>query len=167
VDDVLRWSGFLGAWLLVAGSLYQAATQLREEDNEIARLRTKMHSVPRPEPVSRWWWLLPPVYLVLQRRQTQELRTAVMAQLDAHEFSVLHHFADRAWGWMLVTAGGLLLATEQTWELTHSQGWSDLAVVVLAIAMAALGVLHTLLRVRSSDRQARDLARREDPAPAP
>ena len=32
VHDVVAWSGFLGAWLLFAGPVYQAALELREQD---------------------------------------------------------------------------------------------------------------------------------------
>jgi hypothetical protein len=32
MNQVIAWAGFLGAWLLVAGPLYQGALELREED---------------------------------------------------------------------------------------------------------------------------------------
>ena len=34
VDVFIAWSGFLSAWLLVAGPIYQAAIELEEEDVE-------------------------------------------------------------------------------------------------------------------------------------
>ena len=32
MHELILWSGFFGAWLLVAGPLYQAALELSEED---------------------------------------------------------------------------------------------------------------------------------------
>ena len=32
MNQVIAWAGFLGAWLLVAGPLYQGAIELREEE---------------------------------------------------------------------------------------------------------------------------------------
>jgi hypothetical protein len=32
MNQVIAWVGFLGAWLLVAGPLYQGALELREEE---------------------------------------------------------------------------------------------------------------------------------------
>jgi hypothetical protein len=69
VDGVIFWCGYVGAWLLVAGPIYQAALELQEQDIERDRIQQVTAQVPAPAPVSAWWWLLPPVrYLLAQRR---------------------------------------------------------------------------------------------------
>ena len=44
MHELILWSGFFGAWLLVAGPLYQAALELSEEDIS----RDDMAGVERP-----------------------------------------------------------------------------------------------------------------------
>ena len=69
MNQVIAWVGFLGAWLLVAGPLYQGAIELVEEDIDREAIAETTASVPRPDPPSPWWWLLPPVmYLIRHSR---------------------------------------------------------------------------------------------------
>jgi hypothetical protein len=69
MNQVIAWVGFLGAWLLVAGPLYQGALELREEEVDREGIEASTARVPRPDPPSPWWWLLPPaVYLIRRHR---------------------------------------------------------------------------------------------------
>ena len=55
MHELILWSGFFGAWLLVAGPLYQAALELGEQNIS----REDMAGVQRNEPEARpsgWWW---------------------------------------------------------------------------------------------------------------
>jgi hypothetical protein len=54
MDGVIAWCGFFGAWLLVAGPVYQAALELQEQDIERERLQEATAQVPAPDPVSAW-----------------------------------------------------------------------------------------------------------------
>ena len=65
----IAWSGFLGAWLLVAGPIYQAAIELEEEDVEREVIAEASANVEAPPRVSPWWRLLPPVAYLLHRRR--------------------------------------------------------------------------------------------------
>src|SRR5262245_46427725 len=77
MDQVIDWAGFLGAWLLVAGPLYQGALELREEDVDREGLEASKARVPRPESPSPWWWLLPPVFYLIRRNRSRAYRQAV------------------------------------------------------------------------------------------
>ena len=64
MDDTIAWGVFLGAWLLVAGPLYQGSTELTEMDLDreaIAGARASTTQTAQYRRPSVWWWLLPPV----------------------------------------------------------------------------------------------------------
>ncbi|GAB3440487.1 hypothetical protein GCM10027517_15000 [Phycicoccus ginsengisoli] len=63
--EAVLWFGFIGAWLLFTGPVYQAKLELEAEDDASERLHALSEQVAAPPPVSPWWWLLPPVRLVL------------------------------------------------------------------------------------------------------
>jgi hypothetical protein len=102
MEQVIAWVGFLGAWLLVAGPLYQGAIELREEDIDREGIEASTADVPRPKPVSPWGWLLPPVLYVPRRHRRHAYRQAAMAQLTplapahrhARRLRAEHHPAD-------------------------------------------------------------------------
>jgi len=55
VHELILWCGFLGAWLIVAGPLYQAAQELDEQEfsrEELATAATRSEAGDRP---SAWW----------------------------------------------------------------------------------------------------------------
>lgn len=81
MNQVIAWAGFLGAWLLVAGPLYQGALELREEDVDREGMEASIAQIPRPEPPSPWWWLLPPAMYLIRRRSRNAFREAALAQL--------------------------------------------------------------------------------------
>jgi hypothetical protein len=45
---------FFGVWLLFAGPVYQAETELDAEGREIGELRQSLHAMERPPEPSRW-----------------------------------------------------------------------------------------------------------------
>jgi hypothetical protein len=55
-EAVVGWFGFAGAWLLVAGPLYQGVLELREENAEQAESDPSARQVAPPPPPSIWWW---------------------------------------------------------------------------------------------------------------
>ncbi len=143
VDGFIAWCGFLGAWLLFAGPVFQAALELREQEIERDRIAAAMATVPKPPPVSNWWWLLPPVHYVLTRRRSDTYRNAVWAALDAEDVAALVLFSSKAVGWALVGLGGLLLALKETWELREHYEWPTAIFWLLIVLMGALSVAIT------------------------
>ena len=101
-----------GAWLLVAGPLYQGAVELDEPDVDREAIEGIKASAIRTAPgrPSPWWWLVPPVMYVLRRRWTRLFRQATFAQLNQAQREQLTSFRNKATGWFTVAAGALLLA---------------------------------------------------------
>ena len=84
MDEVIAWATFAGAWLLVAGPLYQGSVELNELDVDRAGIEGKAIAAQAAQArPSAWWWLLPPVMYLLHRRWYQVLRQAMLAQLTA------------------------------------------------------------------------------------
>ena len=153
------WCGFLGTWLLVVGPVYQAALELMEQDTHREQLVALSERIPK-KPVSRWWWLLPPVLWVLTRRAAQAHREAVMAEMDAAHIDDLQTFINKATGWLFVGLGGLFIASKETWELCEHYEWSAwvfwgvTALMVYLCLSTAAGLVK-----RRQDQEERLLAR--------
>lgn len=60
-------SGNLGAWLLVAGPMYQAALELQGRALNSDDFGEAFPSTPPPRSVAGWGWLLLPVVYVIRR----------------------------------------------------------------------------------------------------
>jgi hypothetical protein len=147
MNEVIAWAGFLGAWLLVTGPLYQGALELREEEIDREGIEATRAQVPRPDSPSPWWWLLPPVFYVLRRRRSRAYRRAVMAQLSQAQRDQFTSFINKAEGWFTVALGAGFLAAEQTWQVTEHHHWPVWLFWLLVIVMLALSVLNTALRM--------------------
>ena len=151
MGGVVTIFGLLGGWLLVAGPVYQGVLELRDEDVEHTRLRDRQRDVP-PEPrLSRWWWLLPPVRLVLQRRRGERLRRAYLQLLDPHDVQALFSYLSKATGWFYVSAGGLLIALKETWETVEHFHLHPVWFAVLVVLLLAVALANAVLRVNRTD----------------
>lgn len=147
MEHVIAWAGFAGAWLLVAGPLYQGALELREEDVDREGLEASKARVEPPEMPSPWWWLLPPVFYLLRRQRSREYRRAVFDQLTQDQKEQFVSFVNKATGWFTVALGASLLAAEQTWRITERYEWPGWLFWLLLVVMGGLSVLNTALRM--------------------
>jgi hypothetical protein len=147
MEHVIAWAGFAGAWLLVAGPLYQGAFELREEDVDRAGLEASKARVEPPEMPSPWWWLLPPVFYLLRRQRSRQYRRAVFDQLNQDQKEQFVSLANKAMGWLTVSLGASLLAAEQTWRITERYEWPVWLFWLLLAVMGGLAVLNTALRM--------------------
>ena len=96
MTEVIAWVTFAGAWLLVAGPLYQGSVELDEfdvdrEGIEGIKASAVRTAQGRPSAWWWWWWLLPPVMYVLHRRWTTAFRQATFAQLTQTQSSATAH----------------------------------------------------------------------------
>ena len=152
MNQVIAWAGFLGAWLLVAGPLYQGAIELQEQDIDRDGMAASTAGVPRPDPPSAWWWLFPPVMYVLRHRRGDAYRQAALAQLTPLQREQFTTFVNKATGWFTVAIGATLLAAEQTWQLVERYRWPVWLFWLLVVAMIGVSLLNTSLRMSHDQR---------------
>jgi hypothetical protein len=147
MHELISWCGFFGSWLLVAGPVYQAALELQEQAMERDEIEAAGKGVSQPPPVSPWWWLVPPVKYVLERRRDRAFRRDFLHALSPRQVESLVNFLNKATGWLAVGTGGLLLAIKETGELVeYHEHWPQwlfwlLAPVMLLIAVASVSIL--------------------------
>jgi len=150
---VFAWAGFLGAWLLVAGPLYQGAIELLEADIDRDAIEETTASLPRPDPPSPWWWLLPPVMYLIRHRRGQAYKRAALAQLTPAQREQFTSFLNKATGWFTVAIGATLLAIDQTWQVIDRYHWPMWLFGLLIAAMLGSSVLNTALRMNHGRRE--------------
>ncbi|HEX4057488.1 MAG TPA: hypothetical protein VHX87_04115 [Galbitalea sp.] len=150
MNIVIASCGFLGSWLLVAGPVWQAAIELREEEIDEEIIRSARSSARVAPKVSPWWWLLPPVAYVKQFRASQANQRAFRDALPPDQLKQTVSFLNKANGWLVVALGALLLAVSETWnlvELTNLPVWvfwvSVVVAPILAIANAVARITLT------------------------
>jgi hypothetical protein len=161
MHELISWCGFFGAWLLVAGPLYQAALELQEQEIQRDDIEAASKGVPQPPPVSPWWWLLPPVKYMLERRRDRAFREDFLHTLTPRQVEALINYLNKATGWLAVGAGGLLLAVKETGELVeYHEHWPQWLFWVLAPAMLLVAGAFVSVRTRRSN----ELIQGADPA---
>jgi len=150
VDEVIAWATFAGAWLLVAGPLYQGSVELSEMDFDREGIQGKAAAVDaaqnRP---SAWWWLLPPVMYVLRYRWYKGLQRAMMDRLTKIQREQMSSFRSKSTGWFTVAAGATLLATGETWRIVRHYDWPVWAFWLLLMVMLGAAVLNTAFQMIS------------------
>ncbi len=107
---------FVGAWFLVAGPIWQASIELREEEIDQDAIQAIKEGLPAGAKVSNWWWLLPPVAIVLRQRAEGERRKMFNDSLTAEQREQTVSFMNKANGWIVVAFGAFFLAVKETWE---------------------------------------------------
>lgn len=149
------WCGFVGAWLLVAGAIYQAFLELRNDQMAEGRMAALTAAVPLLPRVSPWWWLLPPVRLVLDTRRRNRIRETFLTSLSSLDRETLVTFISKARGWVIVATGGLLIAMEATYSLIEHLGYGTLCYWLAVMGSLALCVLNTILYRATLERSLR------------
>lgn len=134
------WVGFLGGWALVAGPVYQAILELRAEDTESIRLSAESVRALAPAAPSRWWLVLPPVYLMVRHRKLQATIEDWLQQLPDRDFRALAQYGNKAAAWVMVGFGGLAIATKETYELSAGSHWPTVVFCVVEVLMLLLSM---------------------------
>jgi hypothetical protein len=151
MDVFIHWAAFAGAWLLVAGPLFQAAVELRDEDLDREQFELVKGDVPPQETISGWWWLLPPVAYVKNRRRNDRYQKAMMAALPAATREQFVGFMNKATGWFTVAGGAFLIALKETWELAELYELPLAIYVIAVVALSMLAVGNTVVRMLRAD----------------
>jgi hypothetical protein len=149
MNEVILWGQFAGAWLLVAGPLYQGSVELDELDIDREGIEGVKRSAVgtaqgRPSP---WWWLLPPVMYVLHRRWSRAFREATLAQLTDVQVEQITSFRNKATGWYTVAIGAFLLAAGESWAVTRHYDWPAWVFWLLMVVMLIACLLNTAVRM--------------------
>jgi hypothetical protein len=137
------WFGFVGAWLLVFGPLYQGALELLEEDIHREDSAGLFEGLTPPAPPSAWWWLLPPAMLVLRQRRRAEFHELVLSRMTVEQRSSRAGFLHKATGWFIVAAGASCLAVDETWSVSVELGWPAWLFALCLLGMFAVVVVAT------------------------
>lgn len=144
--------GFLGAWLLVAGPLFQAYLELREQEVDREGFAKVDKSIPKPNPFSAWWWLLPPVAWFKQRSRNRAHQREVMKVLDQRTTEQAVSFFNKANGWFIVAAGASFLGVKETWDLVEAWDWPVWVFWMLVVLCPVLCVANLAARAIQSER---------------
>jgi hypothetical protein len=147
MEQFILWCGFLGAWLLFAGPILQAALELREQELSREEIEAANALVEREPPISAWWWLLPPVYYWLNHRRSDRMNKAMMKLLTPQQMSGLIDYLNKATGWLFVGIGGLLIAIKETWLLRERNDWSLAVYWLLVVFMIVVAVGNAVRRI--------------------
>jgi hypothetical protein len=144
MEYVIAIFGFIGGWLLVAGPVWQAAIELREEEIDRKAIEAAKSTIERPTSMSAWWWLLPPVAYVKQMNRRRQYNEAFNAALGPEQLAQTVSFFNKANGWIVVGIGGFLLATKETWELVRDFHWPTWVFWVLLVLAPIIAILSAV-----------------------
>ena len=147
METLTVWASFIGAWLLFAEPIYQAALELQEQDIETDRIRATGKQIDIPRHVSAWWWLVPPAKLYLERKRSKEYRKAYIKALLNEDVEALMAFFNKATAWVFVADGGFLIAINETYGLVQEYDWSDILFWIIIVILVFVSILNTTLRV--------------------
>jgi hypothetical protein len=169
MEIVIVICGALGGWLLVAGPIYQAALELREQEVDREAIAAAASSIAPPRKLSPWWWLLPPVAYILHQRQSRAHGIAVMDALRPEQREQTISFLNKANGWLIVALGAFLIAFKETWELRELLDWPVVVFWVLVVVLMILCVANATFRMLRTARllQQDESAAAAHAAPAP
>ena len=148
MPHIIAWCGFLGAWLLVAGPLDQAVREISDQEFRHEALEEAKAQVDEPEPVSKWWLLLPPVWWVKNQRRTAIYQHKVGEALPPRDLIAFLTVKDILNAWLYVAVGAALIGVKETWELHEAYEWPEWAFFGLVVLMIVLCVGATAIRAR-------------------
>jgi hypothetical protein len=151
MDAFIHWAGFAGAWLLVAGPLFQAAVELRDEAFDGDQFDPANLDVAEPPRISSWWWLLPPVAYWKNKKRSDAQHKAVLAALNIEQREQFVGFMNKATGWFTVAAGAFLIALKETWELNELYELPVAVYWIVVVVLSVLAVGNTVFRLVRAD----------------
>jgi hypothetical protein len=151
MEYFIHWAGFVGAWLLVAGPLVQAAMELRDENVDRDAFESLQVDAPEQPKISNWWWLLPPVAYVKNLRRGQAQRDAYMRAMTVEQREQMVGFSNKATGWFFVAGGAFLIFLKEAWELTELYELPAFVFWIVVVVLAIAAIANTIVRLSKSD----------------
>jgi hypothetical protein len=129
---------FAGSWILFLGAIYQATVEMGEHQHVRRRLEAVALGVAAPPEISRWWWLLPPLRIVLVRLRANKIHRAFIEAVSFDDFEALITLVNKFRGWLFVASGTYVLAVKETLPFGHAALIIAGATGVCAALVAAL-----------------------------
>lgn len=135
----------VGAWLLVAGPIFQAYIELTDADLQVFEVRKRLSklNIEPPKPVSKWLWLFPPAHFLSTKRIKEDHRMQITMNMDDDTYDLFSSFLHKARGWFLVASGATLIAIKETFELVERLEWSKGIFFCLVIVCFIIAVGNT------------------------
>ena len=130
---------------MFAGPILQAALELNEQEIERDRIHLVRQKIAIPRHVSNWWWLLPPVKIILEQARDRRYKREFASLLSPEDLESLVTFMNKARGWLFVAGGALLIATKETYELAEHLGWQDWVFIETIFLLTTISLLNTML----------------------
>ncbi|CAN5214693.1 hypothetical protein BH11ACT3_BH11ACT3_23860 [soil metagenome] len=152
MEYFIHWAGFVGAWLLVAGPLVQAALELRDENLDRDSLTSMQADIPERPKISKWWWLLPPVAYIKNYRRQKAQRDAYMRAMTREQREQMVGFGNKASGWFFVAGGAFLIFMKEAWELNHLYEVPTFVYWIVVVVLAIAAIASTIIRLSVSDK---------------
>lgn len=149
---MFEWLGFIGGWLLFAGPVYQAFGELGAQESAHAEIDQVIEGITTPRRVATWWWLLPPIALILQYRRTREFQQVAFRALTPAQLQAWVRSTDKATGWWIVAAGAFLIALTETSRLMDALDLASWTTWPVSVAAAFLCLLYLAGRLHRSRR---------------
>jgi len=147
METFFEWLAFIGAWLLFAGPIYQAALKLQDEDIEFDRIRAAGSKIERPPKVSSWWWILPPIKFYKELKRGNINRQSIIKALPSEDVEAIISFNSKATAWLMVAVGGLCVACQESYTLTQHNKWNNIVLLLLIVGMFGLSILNLVSRL--------------------
>jgi len=152
MEIFFAWASFIGSWLLVAGSMYQAVLELKDEDIERDRFSDVQANVTPPPKVSPWWWLIPPLKIIKEQKRSREYRHAYFSAMTDEDAQAFLSFTNKATAWLFVAGGSTLLALQETYSLMKPKHVSDIILfIIVLVVLFIASILNTVFRITRSN----------------
>ena len=152
MNALMLWFGFIGAWSLFAGAIYQSALELRDQDIERDRIRGIMKTVEQPREVSNLWWFFPPVKIYLERKRSLEYQKKYVSVLSLEDAEALLIFISKSIGWSMVGIGAFFVAVKETHELAEMYHIGILVFWIIVVFIAFACLYNTAVSMKRTEK---------------
>lgn len=148
MDEFIVFIAMLGSWLLFAGPVYQAYIELHDAELKFVEIRKNLYETSKQvkqEKISKWFWILPPLAVIITYIKTQNYRDEVIRHLDRENFELLQKFSEKARGWVVIGWGAFFIAVKETYEFVKELDLSYPIFFTLVIGFALSSFAYTLI----------------------
>jgi hypothetical protein len=148
---IILWIYAAGCWLIFAGSIYQAALDIKEQDIEFDRIRQVGRDIHKERNVSAWWWLFPPIKISKESKNHKEYERRYLKALSSEDTESMVNLRSKTTAWLYVGVGALLVSIEATWSVTEHYKLKIWLFVITCIAVAYICIVNMITSIRRAE----------------